>query len=374
MAGLAPPVIAHNACGEPTATADAYEALLARLRRQHVPYSVLWELTHRCNLRCIMCYNVARTMPELSTAECLDVLEQLAAAGALQLTFTGGEPLTRADFFVIAGRARALGFALNLKTNGTLITSEIADRIAELLPLRVDISLLGATPETSDAVMGGRNTLPRLLRGVRLLQARGVRVQLNTLLLGLNIAERRQMLDLALELGVSYQQTFKISPTDNGGTPAAHQQLSRAEMAEVLSADRTPFRPPARAPGNRTCQVGLSSCLISPYGVVYPCSELRVAAGRLVGAERRPFAEIWAQAPIFQALRRRHVWANLADCRSCALANYCEGRCVGLAWKEHGNLYGGHTLACQHAQARYTEQHPGAPIPETPLSLWRGRP
>ena len=63
----------------------------------------------------------------------------------------------------------------------------------------------------------------------------------------------------------------------------------------------------------------------------------------------------------------QHTYANLPECRVCPINTYCEGRCSGLAWKEHGDLYGGHTLACQHAQARYAQQHPGAPIPETPL-------
>ena len=124
---------------------DLYDALQARLKREHVPFTVLWELTHVCNLDCVMCYNVPQPEPELTTAECLDILEQLAAAGTLRLTLTGGEILTRRDFFIIAERARALGFALDLKTNGTLITPERADRLAALHPMQVDISLLGAT-------------------------------------------------------------------------------------------------------------------------------------------------------------------------------------------------------------------------------------
>ena len=64
--------------------------------------------------------------------------------------------------------------------------------------------------------------------------------------------------------------------------------------------------------------------------------------------------------------------ANLPECQVCPINAYCEGRCAGLAWKEHGDLYGGHTLACQQAQARYDHQHPGEPIPETPLQTRLG--
>jgi AdoMet-dependent heme synthase len=358
-----------DACGERAEPLDLYDALQARLKREHVPFTVQWELTHVCNLDCVMCYNVPQPEPELNTQECLDILEQLAAAGALRLMLTGGEILTRRDFFIIAERARTLGFALDLKTNGTLITPERADQLAALHPIQVDISLLGATPETSDAVMRGKNTLDRILRGVRLLRERGVRVKLNSLLLDLNIAEREQMIAIALELGVRYEQVFKVSPADDGtlAEAAGGRQLSRAQMTHTLMADASPFTPRAPAATTRTCSVGLSSCLISPYGVVYPCIELRIPAGRLAGVRQQRFAEIWAGAPILRQLRFQHTYNNLPECRVCPINAYCEGRCAGLAWKDHGDLYGGHSLACQHAQARYAQQHPGEPIPETPL-------
>jgi radical SAM protein with 4Fe4S-binding SPASM domain len=302
--------------------------------------------------------------PELSTAEGLEMLEQVAAAGALRMTLTGGEILTRRDFFALAERARALGFALSLKTNGTLITEAAADRIAALHPVRVTISLLGATDATFDAVAASRKTLQRVLRGVRLLQARGVHVKLSTLLLALNLAEREQMLQLAQELGVDYEQFFKISAGDDGSVRVSSHQLSHHDMRAVLAADNSPLRTRMTGPEARTCKVGLSSCLISPYGEVHPCVELRTSAGNL---RRQSFAEIWINAPILRQLRTQHTVANLPECRECPINRYCEGRCAGLAWKEHGDLYGGHSLACQHAQARYEQLHPGQLAPRTPL-------
>ncbi|MDD1650525.1 MAG: hypothetical protein LUO80_09055, partial [Methylococcaceae bacterium] len=102
-----------------------------------------------------------------------------------------------------------------------------------------------------------------------------------------------------------------------------------------------------------------------------PCIELRIPAGRLAGPRRQRFAEIWGGAPIFSQLRFQHTYNNLPECRVCPINVYCEGRCAGLAWKEHGDPYGGHSLACQHAQARYAQQHPGEPIAETPLQTRR---
>ncbi len=353
-----------EACAQAPTLLDPYTALLQRLRAEHVPFTVLWELTHRCNLKCVMCYNVPRAQPELSTAEGLDILEQLAAAGTLRLTLTGGEILTRPDFFTLAEQARALGFALDLKTNGTLLTPELADRMAALTPVQVDISLLGATAATFDAVAGSHDTLRRVLRGVQLLIERGVHVKLNSLLLDLNVAEQRQMAALAAELGVAHEQVIKISADDDGDPHADQHQLTRSQMTEVLVIDEAPFVLKERSAASRTCSVGLSSCLISPYGVVYPCIELRLPAGDL---RREKLADIWASSPLLNELRERHTWANLPECAACPIQAYCEGRCAGLAFKEHGDLYGGHTLACQQAQARFAQLHPDTPIPETPL-------
>jgi radical SAM protein with 4Fe4S-binding SPASM domain len=302
--------------------------------------------------------------PELSTAECQDILLQLADAGTLRLTLTGGEILTRCDFFVIAEDARRLGFMLDLKTNGTLVTPQVADRLAALSPLQVDISLLGAQPKTFDSIAGVHRTFERVLRGVKLLKERGVRVKLNTLLMDLNLSEQQAMFDVATGLGVYYEQVLKVSSTDSGSAKAEQRQLSVAQMAQAMTADHTPFEPGLRTPESRTCSVGLSSCLLDPYGRVYPCIELRVPAGDV---RTQPFLDIWRTAPILVELRERHVRRNLPDCRACPIQQYCEGRCAGMAWKDHGDPYGGHALACWQAQARYLQQHPGEAAPGTPL-------
>lgn len=353
-----------EACDQTGSQRDAFDRLLTSFRQQYVPYSALLELTHVCNLNCVMCYNVPLAEPELSTAEWQDVLEQTAEAGTLRLTLSGGEILTRKDFFAIAGHARKLGFVLELKTNGTLLTPESADRVAALEPLQVDISLLGASDATFDAVSGSSRSFTRVLRGIRLLQERSVPVKLNTLLLNLNVAERAQMVDLARELGVECSLVLKVTSDDAGFDRAADYKLTVDQMTATFVADNTQVQVKPPSNETRTCGVGLASFVVSPYGEVYPCNELRISAGNL---RQERFARIWADAPIFQELRNRHTYANLPECRVCPLNAYCFGRCSGLAWKHDGNLYGADLTACAHAQAHYQMRHPGQPVPVTPL-------
>jgi len=92
---------------------------------------VSWNITRKCNLRCVHCYIDAGEAEanELTTKEALDVVDQMAEVGVPLILFTGGEPLVRRDFFEIAQYARDRGIKLVLSTNGTLITPEVAKRL-----------------------------------------------------------------------------------------------------------------------------------------------------------------------------------------------------------------------------------------------------
>jgi len=296
-----------------------------------------------------MCYNAPDGRPELALNECLDVLDQLAETGALRLVLTGGEILVHPHFFEIAEAARERRFALHLKTNGTLIKSAEADRIAALKPLRVDISLLGARAETMDRIADRPRSFQRALRGARLLRARGVRVHALTLLMQDNLSEREAIIELTQQMGVSYEETFTISPDDRGRRKMSEQQLRLEHLRDLIRSDG--FAPAIceRELEQRTCQVGLTGCLIDPSGIVYPCVELRIRAGDL---RRQSFDDIWEHASIFQELRERHTVSNLHECATCFLQGYCHNRCAGLAWKERDDFYAAHVSACRSALAR----------------------
>jgi hypothetical protein len=73
----------------------------------YAPFLVVWDFTHQCNLRCNHCYSNSGTAQEgeLNTQQALAVVDQIADAGVIALAFSGGEPLTRKDFFEVARHA-----------------------------------------------------------------------------------------------------------------------------------------------------------------------------------------------------------------------------------------------------------------------------
>src|SRR2546427_9089001 len=96
---------------------DLMQRVWDRALEQRLPLSVHFDLTYRCNERCVHCYLDHEDHGELSTAECIDALEQLAMAGTLFLTFSGGEIFLRRDLEELLATARRVYFVVNLKNN-----------------------------------------------------------------------------------------------------------------------------------------------------------------------------------------------------------------------------------------------------------------
>jgi len=117
--------------------ADLTDWLFQKTVGRHIPLSVHIDLTMRCNERCIHCYRVIERRPELTTDELKALLDDVARAGTLYLTFSGGEVFLRADLFELIEHARRLHFDVRLKSNALLITEEKAARLrAQLRVLR----------------------------------------------------------------------------------------------------------------------------------------------------------------------------------------------------------------------------------------------
>lgn len=332
---------------------NAMQRLQAQALIDDVPLSVILELTNRCNERCVHCYvDLDDVRGELTTDEVLRILDELRAAGTLFLTLTGGEIFLRKDALPIARRARELGFALRLFSNGTLIDEEKARAIAEIGPLAVELSLFSLDPEKHDAVTRRPGSLDKTLRAARLLTERGATVVLKAPLMHGLADERRAVAAFARSIGASskfdptivsrYDQddaplAFRLTPDDFRG-------LCRdPEMG--LAVDPSGLTPPDD--GGAVCSSARRVALISARGEVFPCSQRFPSAGSL---RERTFAEIWATSPIL--LRLRNVtWGDLRTCAGCVNASFC-GRCHLDAKLEDGDFFGPSRWAREMAEAR----------------------
>jgi len=156
------------------------DEISARALELGIPLSVQVDLTYRCNERCVHCYLDHEDHGEMTTGEITSLFDQLADAGVLFLTLSGGEILMRKDFFEILEHARARTFSVKLKTNAVMIRRKEAERIRSLGVHAVQISIYSHRPEVHDLITRIPGSFERSVRAIRFLRASGLNVTISS--------------------------------------------------------------------------------------------------------------------------------------------------------------------------------------------------
>lgn len=335
------------------------ESLAIKALDLGLPLNVQLDLTYRCNETCVHCYLDHEDHGEMTTAEFLDILDQLAAAGTLFLTISGGEVFMRKDLFEILEHARKLQFSVKLKTNAVMIKPAKAQRLAKLGIAEVSISLYSHDAATHDTITQLKGSHKRTLEGIRHLQAAGVKVRVANVLMQHNADDYQQVQTLADELGVGYSVDATITPMMDGDRSVLALNVDETKLAEVmhdaaLLGDKfddmvaPPKGPKSLEEAYQTlpCSAGHTACYISPYGDVYPCVQFPFKVGNV--REQR-FIDIWKHSPQLADVRSIRI-GTLEGCASCVHSDNCT-RCPGLAYME-GNMRGPSIQDCEKSYAR----------------------
>jgi len=329
------------------------ERVVERTMARAIPLSVHVDLTMRCNEQCVHCYRVIEDRQELTTAEVKTLLADLARAGTLYLTFSGGEIFLRRDLFELIAEAKRLRFDLRLKTNALLITEERARRLRELGVRQVDVSIYSVDPARHDAVTKIPGSLVRSVAGIERLRAAGVGVKINCPLMRDTVGGYRGVQALAERLGAACGIDPMITARNDGDLGTVRLRIGRADMRRVLgdttlNPDPLPTAVPAERPDldDIACGAGHNACYVSAYGDVMPCVALPLACGNV---RETPFAEIWSDSRSMREVRAIRI-RDLHTCAGCEAATFCT-RCPGQALVEDGDLYGPSRAACEHALA-----------------------
>ena len=181
------------------------------------PFEIVWNFTYQCNLRCKHCYENAGgpKRPELSTEEAkqvLDILSKIACIGLPALSFSGGEPLARKDFFELAAYAKKRIGYVSIASNGTLITNDNAKRIKDAGIDYAEISIDGATPQVHDEFRGIPGAFERAMEGVKNCIEEGIDTCIATTIHRDNLSELNKLIELSKQLGVRFMH-FNYIPT-----------------------------------------------------------------------------------------------------------------------------------------------------------------
>ena len=163
---------------------------------------VLWEITNTCNYHCIYCIfnsEAKKYEDELTTDEVKRTIKELKNNNFTYIKFTGGEPFTRKDMIEILRYASRLGFDMDISTNASLITEDIAKELKNINFPMVHVSLDGNDKYTHEYVRG-ENTFERTIRGIRYLTNNDVYTRIGTVIYKENEDKLEEIVKLAIEL------------------------------------------------------------------------------------------------------------------------------------------------------------------------------
>jgi mycofactocin biosynthetic radical S-adenosylmethionine protein MftC len=314
--------------------ADEFESGLG------APICLTWELTYACNLACVHCLSSSgrRDPRELSTAECMGVIDELERMRVFYVNIGGGEPTVRRDFWELLDYAVAHRVGVKFSTNGSRITREAAERIAGTDYVDVQVSLDGATAAVNDRVRGVGSYATAVRAMENLAGAGFAGFKLSVVVTRENVAQ----LDAFKALADRYRAQLRLTrlrPSGRGADVWDELHLTGAQQRvlyewllahgeEVLTGDSF-FHLGGYGqalPGLNLCGAGRVVCLIDPVGDVYACPFV-IHDEFLAGNVRQPggFSAVWRESDLFLELREpQHAGA----CSSCGLFDKCRGGCM----------------------------------------------
>jgi PqqA peptide cyclase len=313
------------------------------------PIGLLAELTHRCPLQCAYCSNpldLERQKAELPTAQWIDVLDQAADLGVLQLHLSGGEPTARRDLEHLVAHAAKRQLYSNLITSGYGVTRE---RLAALAAAGLDhlqISIQDADPANADRIAGVPGAHARKVALAGFARDLDLALTINAPIHRHNVDNLEAIIRFAVSLGarrveVAHVQYYGWGLVNRAALLPTRQQV--LQSIDVVAAARERYKgvvtfdfvaPDYYARRPKPCMGGWARGIINitPSGKVLPCHAAEsISSLRFDTVTDRSLRDIWTDSAAFNAYRGT-AWMK-EPCRSCAFkeADWGGCRCQALA-------------------------------------------
>lgn len=325
-----------------------------------IPLSGTFELTARCNLDCKMCYIHKRAYDslvkknELSTKEWVDMATVAQKKGMLLLLLTGGEPFLRSDFKQIYTECRKLGLLISINSNGTLINDDMIEFLRKDPPIRMNITLYGASPETYKELCGDANAYERAYYAVLALKKAGIQVKLNYSVTPQTLKDAPKVYSFAKEQGIPIQAATYMFPPVRAceHSECTIERLTPKQAAQArwdwdycrFSQEELKKEAKAMLNGNSIvdsdnecqefpterirCRAGSTTFWMTYDGQMRPCGMMQVPS---VNARELGFECAWEQIR-----QKREEIMIPAKCTACKWKNICEF-CPAVCFAENGD-------------------------------------
>jgi heme b synthase len=335
------------------------------------PKWIAWEITRRCNFRCVHCRSSseleAKGHPDFTLQEAFRALDDISSYAKPVVVLSGGEPLLRKDVFDIAKYGTEKGLRMCLATNGALVTKDVCGKIKESGIRIVSMSLDGSTAGIHDDFRGQKGAFEGVMKAAALFKNNNIEFIINSSFTRRNQEEIPKVYKLAKGLGATAWYMFMIVPTGRG-EEIMSELISKEDYEEILDwhynmekDEHDMLVRPTCAPhyyrvvlqkskeekvkferrtlkfstgGSKGCLAGQVICLIDVDGNVLPCSYFPKSAGNI---REQSFKDIWEGSELFKDMRDFKKYKG--RCGSCEFVNVCGG-CRARAYAMDGDYLG----------------------------------
>lgn len=315
------------------------------------------EITKKCNFKCVHCF-VDAGQPrdyEMTTAEMMQLLQDLASCGTHTIGWSGGEPLIRHDLEELTYFGSRMGMRFSLATNGYLAHRQRLISLKACGIHVIQISLDGVTEEKATRFRKGpKNSFQRILQSIKDSVSIGLQTHICTLLAPETASELEDMLFFARSLGVNGLRYTMMAPVGRAESSKYEESAWNTpeikhffEIVESQKSQRDPAINidcpigPYPGYGISRCNAGRESAYITADGDLYPCTALMTSEYLVGNTLKQPVADLLFSDNILKI--QRQIAKSLPGdlCTPCHLRHACRGGCPGRSLSHFGTFQNG---------------------------------
>lgn len=329
---------------------DPFKHLIDIAAEDGIPLGAHVDLTYRCDLKCVHCYQAERRRKELTLSEYQTFFADLADLGGIYLLVSGGDIFMRADSLQILRAAAQHRFDITAMTHAMSVDDDTADALKEIGMSYICVSVYHTDPTIHDTITRRTGSFERTMAGIQRLLARDIRVIIKCPVFELNPGAEQLVPAMAQALGARYQLNCQMRATNTGGEEPQRMSLNIDAKASVyrciLHRSRNLEDVSVFSPDDRTCIAGQASFYLCPDGTVQPCVDYHESAGNI---REQSLSEIWETSPLFARLRTINR-SSFSECVTCDDYAFC-GLCPALALRETKSGLGCAKSSCEESAA-----------------------